>query len=258
MLGLSGLYAPIVSPFTDDGGSVSEIRLARLVRHLLEHGVAGFVCCTETGEFTTVNTGERKEILELLVREAHGVPVLAHCTRLGTAQSIDLCQHAARHGAKAAVVMPPYFGRFSDEEIEQYIRRVVQHAGLPVIVVDPSHLVRSSIKEKLENLAALHYAETTEGAFRTRFAVDPIGAGSDEFVFEDAVVSPLVQIDPKAAQDPGVNLRPIAQMIGAYGRPRVAKAALNERDIEVGPPRSPVLPLPHEQCQELAALVQTE
>src|SRR5438477_12684261 len=114
MLGLAGLFAPLATPFTDGGETVSEVRLARLVRHLLAQGIAGLACCTETGEFITVNTSERKQVLEIVIREAHGTPVLAHCTRLGTSQTLDLCQHAARHGAKAAVVMPPYFGRYSD------------------------------------------------------------------------------------------------------------------------------------------------
>ena len=46
----------------------------------------------------------RQQMHLLLVREAHGAMVLAHCTRLGTSQCMDLCQHAARHGAEAAVV----------------------------------------------------------------------------------------------------------------------------------------------------------
>src|SRR5579862_6608735 len=149
MLGLSGLFAPIVTPFTDDGGAISEVRLARLIRHLAENGVVGFVVCSETGEFTTVTSGERKQMLEFLAREARGIPILAHCTRLGTSQCMDLCQHAARHGARAAVVMPPYFGQFNDDEIEQHLRRIVQHANLPIILVDPSHQVRSKSRESL-------------------------------------------------------------------------------------------------------------
>lgn len=257
MLGLSGLFAPIVTPLTDDGNSVSEIRLARLVKHLLGQGVDGFVCGTETGEFITVNSAERKHVVEVMVRESLDVPVLVHCTRLGTAQALDLCQHAARHGAKAAVVMPPYFGQYSDEEIEQHLRSIAQYAGLPVIVVDPQHLVRSHIKENLSSLPALHHAESPEVAFRTRFAVEPVGSGSDEFVFEDAVVSPLIQIDPVASKNTEADLRPLARMIGLYGRARIAKAALNFRDIEVGPPRAPVLPLGHAQFAELGALIQT-
>lgn len=254
---LSGLFAPIVTPFTDDGGSVSEIRLSKVVRHLRQSGVQGFVVCTESGEFITANTSERKQMLELVLRESQGLPVLAHCTRLGTAQALDLCQHACRHGARAAVIMPPYFGVYSDDEIEQHIRTVVQHAGLPVFLVDPQHVVRTDMRERLSNMPDLYFAEALETAFHSRFSVAPSGTSSDEFAFDDAVVSPLIQIDPKASRDPDADLRPLAQLVATYGRPRVAKAALNERDIEVGPPRSPVLTLRHDPTQQLLALIQT-
>jgi dihydrodipicolinate synthase/N-acetylneuraminate lyase len=257
MLELAGRFAPIVTPMTDDGGSVSEIRLARLVKHLLENGVQGFVCGTETGEFATTITAERKAVLEILMRETHGLPVLAHCTCIGTAQALDLCQHAARHGALAAVLMPPHYGIYSDEELEHHIRSIVNHAGLPVIVVDPQHVLRAATMESLDNLRQLYYGECPEAAFRTRFAVDPIGAGSDEFVLGDLIVSPLIQVDPVASLAVDSDLHPIARLIGRYGRPRVAKAALNLRDIEVGPPRLPVLPLPHEVGVELQAVIQT-
>lgn len=258
MLGLSGIFAPIVTPFTDDGATVSEIRLARVVRHLLKSGVTGFVCTTETGEFTTISASERKQVLEIVKREAHGAIVLAHCTRLGTAQTLDLCQHATRHGAEAAVVMPPYFGQYSDEEIEQHIRSIVQHAGLPIIVVDPQHQLRTDLRERLKNLTELYHAETTEHAFRSRFAVDPIGSGSDEFALEEAVVSPLVQIDPAAALNPDADLHPLARMVAQHGRAQLAKAALSLLDLEVGPPRAPGLPLSHDLRRELGALIQTQ
>lgn len=255
---LEGLFAPIVTPFTDDGESVSEIRLARLVRRLADSGVKGFVCCTETGEFTTVASAERKRVLEILMREAQGLPVLAHCTRLGTAQALDLCQHAGRHGARAAVVMPPYFGTFTDIEIEYHLRRIAQHAGLPVILVDPEHQVRSDLEAKLSSLPTLTLAESPESAFRTRFAVDPVGAASDEFVYGQAITTPLVQIDPRGCADPGVDLYPLARFIALHGRPRVAKAALNLKGIEVGPTRPPTMPLGHDRLAELEGLLQSD
>ncbi len=257
MLGLTGLFAPIVTPFTDGGGSVSEIRLARLLKHLQSMGINGFVCCSETGEFTTVSAVERKQTLEIVIREARGAPVLAHATRLGTAQSLDLCQHAGRHGAKAAVMMPPYFGTHSDDEIEQHFRTIVQHAGLPVIIVDPDHRIRHGLMDSLSALPELHFAETPEAAMRSRFAVDPIGSGSDEFVIEEAVVSPLIQIDPKGVVE-GANFHKLSRIIGDFGRVRVAKAALNLRDIEVGPPRAPVLALPHAAVLELDSVIVTK
>ncbi|HWA82116.1 MAG TPA: hypothetical protein VG820_01680, partial [Fimbriimonadaceae bacterium] len=134
----------------------------------------------------------------------------------------------------------------------------VAHAGLPIILVDPLHAVRADMRQRLENMPDLYFAQTLEGSLHARLAIDPTGASSDEFAFDEAVVSPLLQIDPKAVHDPDADLRPLARLVATYGRARVAKAALNERDIEVGPPRGPVLTLRHEPTQELLKIVQTD
>lgn len=249
MLGIEGLLAPIVTPFTDGADSISEVRLARLVRHLRERGVAGFVVASETGEFTTITTAERKSLLEMVLREAQGLPVLAHCTRLGTAQALDLCQHAARHGARAAVVMPPYFGVYTAEEIEHHLRFISQHAGLPVIVVDPQHLIWAEGRERLLGAPNLIFAQSTEQSLHSRFSVAPLGPGSDEFVVDRAVVSPLIQIAPSGDE---IDVKEIARMMANFGRTRVAKAALELMGIEVGPPRSPTLRLADQARQALA------
>ena len=55
---LPKLLVPLVTPFTDDASSVSEVRLARLVKHLGGQGVEGFVINSDVGEFTAMSFGE--------------------------------------------------------------------------------------------------------------------------------------------------------------------------------------------------------
>ncbi len=253
-LNLAGHFAPLVTPFTDGGETVSEVRLARLVRHLKRNGIAGFVVCSNTGEFTTVTTSERKTVLEIVLRESGGLPVLAHCTRIGTLQTLDLVRHAAEKGARAAVVMPPYFGMYSDEEIEGHIRSIVAHAGLPIILLDPQHCVRANARERLSNLPNLCYAEGMEQTFHARYGVYPAGPGSDEFVVDNAIVSPMIQLVPSACNS-DADLKPLSNLLARHGRARVGKAALNEMEVEVGPPRPPALPLGPEHRLELVSVL---
>src|SRR5262245_29997013 len=124
MEGLHGLFAPIVTPFTDDGATVSEVRLARLIQHLLGKDISGLVTCTETGEFLSLSSSERKSMLELTLRESQGKPVLTHVSTMSTSSSLDLAQHAGRHGARAAILMPPYYGKYSDAEMLKYFEVV--------------------------------------------------------------------------------------------------------------------------------------
>ena len=64
MLELAGRFVPLVTPFTDDGSTLSEVRLARLVRFYLDRSVEGLALATETGEFGTLSQDERKQLLE--------------------------------------------------------------------------------------------------------------------------------------------------------------------------------------------------
>src|SRR5689334_12427820 len=98
---LRGSFAPLVTPFTDEGSSISEIRIARLIRALREKGVEGFALATETGEFSSLTLAERKNLVEIAMRETQqSMPLIVHVTASATSSVLDLAQHAERHGAK--------------------------------------------------------------------------------------------------------------------------------------------------------------
>ena len=93
---LNGVLAPLPTPFTDDGSSISEIRLLRLLRKLQELGVSGYVACCEVGEFVALGRSERKSLVEILLRDpASLIQVVVNVSTLSTPASLDLAQHAA-------------------------------------------------------------------------------------------------------------------------------------------------------------------
>src|ERR1700722_16717175 len=76
MAKVKGKYIPLTTAFTDDGRTVSEVRMARQVRFWVEREAPGFYLFGETGEFLTVVTSERKAVLEIVQRECQGsVPI---------------------------------------------------------------------------------------------------------------------------------------------------------------------------------------
>ena len=72
MANVKGNFTPLTTAFTDDGRTLSEVRMARQVKFWMERGVTGFYLGGETGEFLTVVTSERKTALEIVQRECHG------------------------------------------------------------------------------------------------------------------------------------------------------------------------------------------
>lgn len=66
-----GVYTALITPMHDDG-SIDHESLARLVRHLQSQRVKGFYVGGSTGEGFILNTVERQEVLETVVRAAEG------------------------------------------------------------------------------------------------------------------------------------------------------------------------------------------
>lgn len=221
---LAGRFAPLPTAFTDDGESLSEIRTARLVRKLCEReSIGGLILGTDLGEFPMVGTADRKQHLETVLREAQGrKPVLAHISRLSTAGTLDLAQHAGRHGARAAVVMPPYYGTFTEAEVLSHLKTIAQYAGVPVIIVDPAGMVTSAVREALSLIGGVHFGT---------------GRRNDEFRTEGIEVTPAALM----GDDPNV-----CELFQKFHPAAVGKAYCEAIGIEQGSPRRPVQPLPRD------------
>jgi dihydrodipicolinate synthase/N-acetylneuraminate lyase len=243
MLEAQGPFAPIVTPFTDDARVLSEIRLSRLVRFLMGLGVTGVVTGTETGEFGALSVTERKEVLEIVVRESQSaMPVIAHVSSLSTSVAMDLAQHAAQHGARAAVVMPPYYGDPSEREIIAHLQNVAAYAGLPLIIVDPLEMVTEGVREAMATAPRVVFANSAVQQ-PTR---------SDSFVVEDAVVSPLCLLGH--GQDLAWR-NAIWRFFQEKNHAAAAKAALHVLELECGPLRLPNRPLTDDETRQLEFLM---
>src|SRR5688572_1563805 len=70
----SGLWIPLVTPF--DQGKVDYPALRRLVAHYRASGIAGLVVCGSTGEAAALSDEEQLEVLQAVMAEAPGLPVI--------------------------------------------------------------------------------------------------------------------------------------------------------------------------------------
>lgn len=232
-----GLFAPLPTPFTDDGSTVGEIRLARLMGWLRLRGVAGFAVCTETGEYPVLSLPERKQVAELAFRDCHGAPVIVNVTAVATTAALDLAQHAARHGAFGGILAPPR-GDFTDNEIYNHFASIAHHANLPFVIVDPLQQLTPDLVDRLKRLPNVSMPSPVNGlaAFRGGKTY------TDEFSFPEAVLSPVATFAPKILHPSAPpSIIPIA--LRNAGTPRVVKAALTMQGLEMGPHRGPYLPL---------------
>ena len=128
------VFSALVTPMKADE-SVNHDALTELVGMQLERGVEGFYCCGSSGEGLLLSHDERKAILETVVAAASGrVPVIAHVGTIRTADAVDLARAAEDAGADAVSLIPPYYYRFTAEEVLGYYNEVIARTGLPVVI----------------------------------------------------------------------------------------------------------------------------
>ncbi len=235
-LEISGTIIPLVTPFTDDLSMVSEVRLARIVRSLIPLKPAAFLVCGDMGEFAFLSLSERKLVLEIVLREtSNAVPVLTNVTTVGTMAALDLAQHAKRHGARGAVVMPPYYGQFTAEEMQHHFKVIANYSDQLLLVVDPQKRLDAEVAASLQHNAAVHFPVPVGG----EKAVSE-SSTSDEFAVSGCVASPVALLEYEDfVNGPGSRALKVAASMRENGKVRFAKALLQYRELEAGPPRNP-------------------
>ena len=134
-MNISGIIPALVTPF-DNNGKVDHGALTELVNRLVEKGVGGFYACGSTAECFLMTDDERKATLETVVKAANGrVPVVAHIGNIGSQKTCELALHAKEVGADAVSSVPPFYYKFSFDEIASYYGDIAKAVpDLPLIV----------------------------------------------------------------------------------------------------------------------------
>ncbi len=239
----SAFLVPLISPYTDDTTSVSEVRMAKLVRAYREMGAAGFVVGSSIAEWSALALSERKESVEWTMRECAGLPVVVNASAHTTSAMVDLCQHGARHGARAAVVSLPPTMHLNAVESRNLVNVVRRHGQIPVSFLD---LPEGTIKAVPEIEVEKQYAKSLGQHGLEGFQLSR-GSSTCEFVCADGMCTPLAVLGPMRAQvilGAWQTTGHVAQGLWRLAGPiRFGKAATEMMGLESGPPRGPYLPL---------------
>jgi 4-hydroxy-tetrahydrodipicolinate synthase len=134
MSSLHGILVALITPFTDDKTRIDESRLESHINHLIAAGIHGLVPGGSTGEFTTMSVAERKQLTELCVKYAAGrIPVVAGTGATSTAEAVELAVHAAKAGAAAVMVVPPFYDPVNLEQLTEMFGEIHTASGLPIM-----------------------------------------------------------------------------------------------------------------------------
>lgn len=131
---VGGIIPALITPYREDG-KINESITRRLVRHLMNKGVAGFYLSGSTGEGFLQTPEERKQLLEIVIDEVNGLlPVIAHTGTMDTATSMELTRHAAKAGADAVSAVAPFYYKHRLEQIKGHYLDIARSADIPLII----------------------------------------------------------------------------------------------------------------------------
>ncbi|MGI4731557.1 MAG: 4-hydroxy-tetrahydrodipicolinate synthase [Janthinobacterium lividum] len=152
----SGSIPALVTPFADDG-SIDEAAFRALVDWQIQEGSSALVACGTTGEAATLDKEEHFRVVRICVEQAAGrVPVIAGAGSNDTRVGIANLAAAKEAGADAALMVPPYYNRPSQEGIVRHFEALAHGTALPIILYNvPARTVTDILPDTLARIVAL-------------------------------------------------------------------------------------------------------
>jgi len=241
---LPRLIVPLITPYTDDGSTISEIRLSRVMRHFKDQGFEGVIVASDAGEGASLSLAERKKLLEWVIRDVPEMAVYINATAQTTAIAIDLCQDAAEAGAVGAVFCPPPSGHLTPEEAVNFLNVMRRHANVSCGFIDPSgHL--SEHAATAETTGIKPPAPLAEHDL-AKFALTAHGSNCECWT-PSGMIHPAAMFGMPVAEkilSKWDVFKPVLQgLLKLAGPARVGKYVMEAQGMECGPLRGPFMPL---------------
>lgn len=136
---MQGVFAVSTTPFGADGRQQLDV-LGRGLERALDAGVHGILTQGATGEALALTPEERDAQVRATVETVAGrVPVVVGCMAYRPEDMLAQIREAARAGAAAAMVTPPFYGGLAPEAAVEALDLVLRGSELPVMVYNNPH-----------------------------------------------------------------------------------------------------------------------
>jgi 4-hydroxy-tetrahydrodipicolinate synthase len=134
-LELAGVFASAITPRRAQSQDPDFSGLLDLLDFLAAGGAKGICLFGATGEFLNYSFAERQRLVYLAVKRSR-VPLIVGVSHSTLAGSIQLADEAIASGADGLVLMPAYFFRYSQPEIEEFYLQFAREVGdaVPILI----------------------------------------------------------------------------------------------------------------------------
>jgi len=132
---ISGIYVAGVTPHRQADGYEADVgALLEMLDFLAGAGVNGVALLGSTGEFLHLTFDDRVRLVQLAVKRSR-IPVLVGVGHSTLDAAIELGREAVSAGAAGLLLMPPYFFRYSQEDIHEFYMQFAAAVGPPARIL---------------------------------------------------------------------------------------------------------------------------
>ncbi|MDI7258552.1 MAG: dihydrodipicolinate synthase family protein [Thermodesulfobacteriota bacterium] len=280
---LSGVFAPITTPFDEEGNLLIE-ELAANIQKLNGSGLRGYLVLGTNGEFKSLSEAEKRKVMETVIKvSAMDKVVMAGTGRESTHESIIASKEAASMGADfASLIVPSFFPKkMTDQVLLKHFRLISDASPIPVLLYNNPEVAVLTFSTGLIGEISKHpNVVGMKDSSKGNFASYLLAAGSDfnllagsatfflEALFMGGVggVLSIANFAPEPcckvydlwragkleeAKQAQYQLMSLNQKVsGKFGVSGV-KAAMDLAGFYGGPPRAPLLPLAPDEKRKL-------
>jgi len=283
---LAGVFAALITPRREGTLEADFSAALDLLDFAATAGAAGVCMLGSTGEFLNFGFTDRQRLVYLGVKRSR-VPLIAGVSHSSLDGAIQLADEAISSGADALLIMPPYFFRYEQPEIEAFLLEFARETAgaIPILLYNIPQFTSRIAIETVERLAGTglfagikdssgdwEYFERLlalrrQGAFAVlagndRIAARALMAGADGVISGCACAIPEVLValdkaiaagDERRAAEIEARLREFIEQIERFPAPVGIRRAIELRGKKSGPPLAPLSPAAETVLQEFSA-----
>ena len=147
----SGLWIPLITPFHHK--DIDRQALKSLVSLYKPSGIAGLVVCGSTGEAAALGDEEQLDVLETVIQEAAGLPVVFGVSGYHLGKTAARVKTLGTLGIDGILLSAPHYIRPAQPGVIDWFTQLADASTVPVIVYDIPY--RTGVEITLETLRAL-------------------------------------------------------------------------------------------------------
>lgn len=149
MIELSGCIPILCTPF-DAADRIDVASMRAQIDWVIGEGASGVATLALASEGYKLTEHERDEVVTLVVEHVSGrVPVVVSADGAGTNVAVERATRAARLGADALMVLPPYLVKPGPAALLDYYTRIGASVDIPVMIQDAPQLTGVSMSPSL-------------------------------------------------------------------------------------------------------------